>query len=951
MQGWLAEYIKGGKSPNPKRSHELNLCTRPTMDDTGDGSNSSKSHSHHQEQPVAAAGDGGDGGGDISGSGSGTTSPSAAAAVTYSQHRQQHASIVNACIQDLSSRGVVATTGVSHAAAAAGGISSSSSFAGRQLNPTPLDASAAAPPAPASSLHHGRGYPTVGSATSSTTDGAHPQQQMQSLGGESRRGEQDDDLKAKEDRVTALREEQERRMRVKRISKEGAATGAAAGGGGGGAAAAAAAAASSTAATSALTGTGSDAAKTSATDTANAPALDSSSPAGSASPSNAPSPAATPTSATASAPAPSTTTTAAATPSAPATAATPAVGPPGWFVCSVCKARAFASEADLSAHQTSCAAEAAEAERREQYAKEQAALMEKLNSARAEVAALESAAARQQESMQQSMRQLPPQSATGAAVVPHRPQQQPQHQQHPVVGMSQQQMATMYGMSMGGSTGSTSSTSAVAASAANRSTIDSLQFGDVNRLAMQEMARRAVAASQGLPPPPPPSAALQYGQRDQYQIQQQMQLQQMQLQHVQMQIQQQQQQQQERHRQEQRQRKQQQKYVPLSESKTSAAAAAASPRGAAPMPAQVAGGSVENGAHLEVPVPLGIPLDKDMLTPLHCFVREHCVQIFTATEEDVNAPSKGKRRPIVIGQVGIRCPHCKGRPIADANKSQSQTASSQYHGNSSGAERGSVYYPFTIASIYNATMNLLQRHLPYCSCIPAWTLDRYRDLKTDDARSGTSKQYWIDAARRLGLIDTSAGIRYDPKLVEPSLGAESQDGMMTSVPTSGGGMPTLGPPSGASRDFYSNQSNASTRTINMDTCKTVGGAALLTPHQHAAAAMRAAAVKLGMSPDEPSPHQPNNMLTSTGPADDAVRLVDPADRPLATSFSYYIMSQMQKCHFAEADRLGKRKALPLGFAGLACRHCYGGYGSGRFFPQRSRLLAILAKLSTYLTIT
>jgi len=952
--GWLAEHINEIDQTDAT-SHELNQCNRPTMDGAGDGSSS---HSHPQEQPVAAAAGGGDGdGGDDtsisigsgigsigSGDGSGTTSPSA---MTYSQHRQQHASIVNACIQDLSSRGVVATesTGVSHSAAGVGsGGGSSSSFAGRQLSPTPLDASAAAAPPPASSLHHGRGYPTVGSAASSTNDGAHPRpqqpaQQMHSLGAMSHRGEHGDDSKAKEDRVAALREEQERRMRVKRISKEGAATATATG------------AASSTAAASALTDTGSDAAAhTSATDTTNAPALDSSSPAGIASPSNAPSPsAAAPTSAAASAPAPSsTTTTAAAMPSAPATAATPAVGPPGWFVCSVCKARAFASEADLAAHQPSCAAEAEEAERRKRYAKEQAALMEKLNSARAEVAALESAAARQQQSMQQSMRQqLHPPSAAGAAAVTYRPQQQQQQQQtqHPVVGMSQQQISPFYGTGM-------SSTSAATTAAANtgRSAIDSLQFGDVNRLAMQEMARRAVAAAQG-PPPPPPPAALQHGQHDQLQYQQQMQFQQLQMQHVQMQMQmqqqerhqQQQQHQQQQHqhqqrKQQQRQRKQQQKHLAFSESETSAVAAA-SPRGASPMPAQVAGGGVENVAHLEVPVPLGIPLDKDMLTPLHCFVREHCVQIFTATDEDVNAPSKGKRRPILVGQVGIRCPHCKGRPNADANKS----ASAQSHGNSSGAERGSVYYPFTIASIYNATMNLLQRHLPYCTCIPAWTLDRYRDLKTDDARSGTSKQYWIDAAKRLGLIDTPAGIRYDPKLVDPSLGAESQGGMMTSFPTSGGEMPPLGPPPGANRDFYSNQSNASTRTINMDTCTTVGGAALLAPHQQAAAAMRAAAVQLGMQADKESPHQPNNMLTTTGPADDAVRLVDPADRPLATSFSYYIMSQMQKCHFAEADRLGKRKALPLGFAGLACRHCYGGYGSGRFFPSTIKTLSDTSK--------
>ncbi len=79
---------------------------------------------------------------------------------------------------------------------------------------------------------------------------------------------------------------------------------------------------------------------------------------------------------------------------------------------------------------------------------------------------------------------------------------------------------------------------------------------------------------------------------------------------------------------------------------------------------------------IEKPIPLGLPADKDWLTPLHCFVRIHCVEVFTATKADVAIPTKGKRKPIQIGQVGIRCPHC--------------------HNSESGAlsrERGSVYYP------------------------------------------------------------------------------------------------------------------------------------------------------------------------------------------------------------------------------------------------------------------
>ena len=124
---------------------------------------------------------------------------------------------------------------------------------------------------------------------------------------------------------------------------------------------------------------------------------------------------------------------------------------------------------------------------------------------------------------------------------------------------------------------------------------------------------------------------------------------------------------------------------------------------------------------IEKPHPLSLAEDKDWITPLHCFVRKHCVEVFTATEIDVQTPSKGKRKPVHIGQVGIRCPHCHaGSPQTDPNM-----------------ERGSVYYPSSLGSIYNATMNLLQRHLHSCPNVDQKIMDMFNELKKDDARSGS----------------------------------------------------------------------------------------------------------------------------------------------------------------------------------------------------------------------
>mmetsp|Transcript_2123 Transcript_2123/g.4627 ORF Transcript_2123/g.4627 Transcript_2123/m.4627 type:complete len:812 (-) Transcript_2123:154-2589(-) len=287
-------------------------------------------------------------------------------------------------------------------------------------------------------------------------------------------------------------------------------------------------------------------------------------------------------------------------------------------------------------------------------------------------------------------------------------------------------------------------------------------------------------------------------------------------------------------------------------------------------------------AMMDKPSALAMVTDKEWLTPLHCFVRRHCVEVFTASEAEVSAPSKGKRKPIQVGQVGIRCPHCHS---ADNSKAR---------------ERGSVYYPTTISSIYNATMNLLQRHLHSCTSVPGEIMRRYETLKADDARSGTSKRYWIESALSLGLVDTPNGIRFSalepPPL--PSL-TRSQESMVDS---------TRGQSARRnSNDFFSSSSNA----VTDDGSKA--------------------------APEQPGDAPTEQALTETAP------LTEPEDKAYSTAFSYHLLSQMQPCVFTEADRLGKRKGLPPGFPGLACRHCFGGYGSGRFFPSSIKTLSDTSK--------
>lgn len=68
-------------------------------------------------------------------------------------------------------------------------------------------------------------------------------------------------------------------------------------------------------------------------------------------------------------------------------------------------------------------------------------------------------------------------------------------------------------------------------------------------------------------------------------------------------------------------------------------------------------------------------------------------------------------------------------------------------------------------------------------------------------------------------------------------------------------------------------------------------------------------------------------------------VVIPSDKCRTTEFTFHVMAQVQHCAFTEADRLGRRRNLEVGFLGLACRHCFGGSCSGRFFPSSIKTMS------------
>lgn len=146
-------------------------------------------------------------------------------------------------------------------------------------------------------------------------------------------------------------------------------------------------------------------------------------------------------------------------------------------------------------------------------------------------------------------------------------------------------------------------------------------------------------------------------------------------------------------------------------------------------------------------VSLHTPEDDDVLSPLHCFMRRYCVEAFSATAEDVATPRYGKSHgfKVEIGQVGIRCLHCK-----DCSPSKR-------------AERA-VCYPSSLRNIYHSIETWQRRHSLVCKKITPWVRKSIMDLmESSKTRAGGRRQYWEDSARRLGMVDTSRGVRFARK--------------------------------------------------------------------------------------------------------------------------------------------------------------------------------------------
>jgi hypothetical protein len=180
-------------------------------------------------------------------------------------------------------------------------------------------------------------------------------------------------------------------------------------------------------------------------------------------------------------------------------------------------------------------------------------------------------------------------------------------------------------------------------------------------------------------------------------------------------------------------------------------------------------------AHIQAPPPrrAGIPLslacDDEQLSEYQMQVRKQ-LEIFEALPEDVESNTQGRKKQVILGQVGIRCRHCSGLPLRQRGRcvrcvyvivllrlpypvlSQQTYLLLRC--------RGAVYYPARLQGVYQAAQNMASSHLcESCQCIPHQLKHELRGLRDRRDTASGGKQYWADGARAMGLVETEEGLR------------------------------------------------------------------------------------------------------------------------------------------------------------------------------------------------
>jgi hypothetical protein len=340
--------------------------------------------------------------------------------------------------------------------------------------------------------------------------------------------------------------------------------------------------------------------------------------------------------------------------------------------------------------------------------------------------------------------------------------------------------------------------------------------------------------------------------------------------------------------------------------------------------------------------------DQEWLSELNCFIRSHCVEVFSATEDDVNQSSKRGR--ITLHQVGIRCCFCShlppsGNAIAGRDNIESDNDSTD--GGEVPSNRGvaAVSFPTTVSGIYESVKRWQRVHLEVCEHVPATVRDRLNALGNTNVWVPTTRQYWADAARALGLVDTEGGIRFS----EDPISVKGDVKRIAKVPSGegpgvehipphyqhhlprfpGGEVIPMGAPSGLTHLRHA-AFDVSSR----------GGRPRPSSPTDALDSMSAKPARAGASQLPPlASHQQQSQQQQRQVETLGGYIIFPHDMEMIPPYVYFLMRQVEPCLFTEADRFVARSKGPVGYPGFQCRHCNGHAGLGKYFPVSSKSLS------------
>ena len=139
------------------------------------------------------------------------------------------------------------------------------------------------------------------------------------------------------------------------------------------------------------------------------------------------------------------------------------------------------------------------------------------------------------------------------------------------------------------------------------------------------------------------------------------------------------------------------------------------------------------------------PADDTKLSPYQCLARQQ-LEFFVVKQEDLEAGAQGRNRPIVLGQVGIRCRHCA--QVAHRQK-----------------QRASAYFPAKLSGVYQTAQNITNTHLcQLCHRIPASIRRNLQLLQSKKSGSGGGRKYWSESADSAGICEVEGrGLHFQAK--------------------------------------------------------------------------------------------------------------------------------------------------------------------------------------------